>query len=182
MAGGFGIGGAYSFCSTKIVTCGEGGMLVTDDSNLAAKARLLRNYGKPEPWVTISVEFGMNWRLNELAAIVGVSQVRSLDGIVARRRAIANRYTELLSQLDCFRHLEPAGESSWYKYMVLIPSHLNRDDLRHQLQDAGIGIPGGVYDIPLHKQPVLAATAADHFPDQTRSRQRTSACPSTGTH
>lgn len=164
MAGGFGIGGAYSFCSTKIVTCGEGGMLVTDDASLAARAQLLRNYGKPEPWVTISVAFGMNWRLNELAAIVGTSQVRSLDGIVARRRAIADRYTELLSELDGFFHLEPAGESSWYKYMVLIPSHLDRDGLRQQLKDAGVGIPGGVYDLPLHKQPVLASTTADQFP------------------
>jgi perosamine synthetase len=164
MAGGFGIGGAYSFCSTKIVTCGEGGMLVTDDSDLASKARLLRNYGKPEPWVTVSVEFGMNWRLNELAAIVGSSQVRCLDQILARRSAIASRYTALLSELDSFRHLEPVGTSSWYKYIVLVPPRLSRDVLRLHLRECGIEIPGGVYDVPLHKQPALAQTGFQDFP------------------
>jgi perosamine synthetase len=165
MAGGFGIGGAYSFCSTKIVTCGEGGMLVTDDPEFASKARLLRNYGKPEPWVTVSVEFGMNWRLNELAAIVGSSQVRCLDRILTRRSAIASRYTALLSELDSFRHLEPVGTSSWYKYIVLLPRHLSRDVVRRHLREGGIEIPGGVYDVPLHKQPVLTQTGFQDFPE-----------------
>lgn len=81
-AGLFGVGGSYSFFSTKVMTSGEGGMLVTNDDALADKVRLLRNYGKRQPWVTSSEHFGLNWRLNELAAAVAVVQLRRLDEFI----------------------------------------------------------------------------------------------------
>ena len=130
-------------------------MLVTNDDSLAATGKLLRNYGKPEPWGSCSVQFGMNWRLNELTAIVGISQLKRLDEIIERRAAIAETYDRLLSTLPGFFALQPAERSSWYKYIVLLPSHIDRKHLRDRLVGANIHLPGGVYDIPLHRQPAL---------------------------
>ena len=71
-AGWFGYAGTYSFFVTKLMTSGEGGMVVTDDDAVADKVRLLRYHGKPQPWVSDHTELGANWRMCEFAACVGV--------------------------------------------------------------------------------------------------------------
>jgi perosamine synthetase len=153
-AGLFGIGGAYSFFSTKVITCGEGGALVTNDDGLADRVGLLRNYGKREPWVTVCEEFGLNWRLNELAAIVAVAQLRRLDEFIAWRARIAASYTKRLAQVPAVRSIQPSGRSSWYKYIVLLPPGCDRDRVKRYAKEQGVSLSGGVYDRPLHKQPV----------------------------
>ncbi len=153
-AGRIGIGGAYSFFSTKIITCGEGGMLVTDDDTLADRARILRSYGKRQPWLTYCEEIGMNWRLNELAAIVGITQVKRLDEFIAWREKIAAIYTERLSKYPDITCIAPAGRCSWYKYIVLLSPGTDREKVRGLARENGLRFSGGVYDLPLHRQPV----------------------------
>jgi perosamine synthetase len=163
-AGTFGIGGAYSFFSTKVMTCGEGGMVVTNDEALAKKVALLRNYGKPEPWVTYSTEMGANWRLNELAAAVGVVQLKRLDEMIRWREQIAALYTQRLRSLAGLDLILPHGRSSWYKYIVLLPKGVDRGRFKAAAKERGVALAGAVYDLPLHKQPVFAGKTSEAFP------------------
>jgi len=163
-AGTFGIGGAFSFFSTKVMTCGEGGMVVTNDKDLAKRVALLRNYGKPEPWTTYSTELGANWRLNELAAAVGVVQLRRLDEMIEWRRRIADFYTQKLACVSELKLVLPSGSSSWYKYIVLLPKGIDRDSLRRAAKERGVAFSGGVYDLPLHRQPVFDGRVDGEFP------------------
>ncbi len=156
-AGQFGVGGAYSFFSTKVITCGEGGMLVTNDENLSNKVKLLRNYGKPEPWETYCLDFGLNWRLNELAAIVGVAQLKRLNEFIDWRAKIAALYdTHFAQSSSIVKAVQPVGRCSWYKYIVLLPSGMDRKKIKDFAREKGVSLSGGVYDIPLHDQPAIS--------------------------
>jgi dTDP-4-amino-4,6-dideoxygalactose transaminase len=156
-AGCFGVGGAYSFFSTKVMTCGEGGMFVTSDYGVAKEVALLRNYGKADKWVTICERFGLNWRLNELAAAVAVVQLKRLDEFVDYRTRVAQHYTKILADEPRVTILQPSGRCSWYKYIVLLPTSVNRDELKKYAAARGVTFAGGVYDRPLHSQPVATS-------------------------
>jgi len=166
-AGRFGIGGAYSFFSTKVITCGEGGMVVTDDDELATRIRAYRNYGKPEPWVSISTTWGVNFRLNEIAAAIGAVQVKRLANIVTRRSAVAARYIQLLGGVNSIRLMQPAGPSGWYKFIIRTPSTAVRANIRDVMRENKISLPGNVYDVPLNLQP-LWPRERRHFPESAR--------------
>lgn len=154
-AGQFGVAAAYSFFATKVITSGEGGMVVTDDAGLAEVCRRLRDYGKRTDRETVHTTVSMNFRMNELASIVGLAQARRLDEFIAARQRVADRYTDALAgRLDLVR---PAGRSSWYKYMAYLPQGVERDALRERLKRMGVSLAGGVYDLPLHLQPAFAS-------------------------
>lgn len=155
-AGLFGVGGAYSFFSTKVITSGEGGMLVTNDDKLADRVRLLRNYGKRDPWVTYCEDVGMNWRLNELAAIIGTVHLRRLDQFIEWREKIASLYTSKLAGVRNLRTIQPWGRASWYKYIVVLPPDIDRNGVKAYAEARGVRLSAGVYDLPLHRQPVAA--------------------------
>lgn len=162
-AGRFGRAAAFSFFATKVVTSGEGGMIVTDDDAFAQRARRLRDYGKESQWITHNVELGANWRMSELCAAVGLVHLRSLQAFIDSRSHAARIYTDALAQLPEVELVLPQGVSSWYKYIVLLPPHVDRDDLKQRMQARGVRLSGGVYDTPLHRQPVFAEYAG-HFP------------------
>ncbi len=162
MAGRFGRAGAYSFFATKTMTSGEGGMLVTDDDKLAERARGLRDYGKPDPWVSFHTEIGSNWRMAEFCAAVGVVHLRRLDDFIAWREKIAWLYTNRLRGIAAVTPVLPAGRSSWYKYIVLLDK--GREHVRSVMKERGVAMSGGVYDTPLHRQPVFEATATGRYP------------------
>ncbi|MDO8187838.1 DegT/DnrJ/EryC1/StrS family aminotransferase [Conexibacter sp. JD483] len=128
-AGSFGDAGAWSFYATKTVSTGEGGMLVTRDADLRAFARAFRNYGKPDHVVA-----GLNFRLSEFTAALGVVQTERMEQIVAWKRRVAR---ELLDPLHPGRLRLPDGmESGYYKYVVF--DRLERST-------------GKVYDQPCHR-------------------------------
>lgn len=131
-------------------------MLVTDDEDLSRRVRLLRNYGKPDPWETHCVDFGLNWRLNELAAAVAVAQLRRLDEFIAWRAKIAAFYNSRLAQVASTRTIQPSGRCSWYKFIVVLPPGVNRKKVKDYAKEHGVSLAGGVYDIPLHKQPAVS--------------------------
>lgn len=154
-AGHFGKAAAYSFFATKVITSGEGGMLVTDEDELARRARGLRDYGKPDPWVSFHTQMGSNWRMSEFCAAVGLVHLRRLTEFVAWRERIAAIYTQGLRDILGITPVLPAGRSSWYKYIVLLPNGVDRDRLRARMQSKGVTLSGGVYDTPLHQQPIF---------------------------
>jgi len=155
-AGTFGVAGVFSFFATKVMTTGEGGMVVTDDAELAQETRVLRNLGKTEAWVSRHIRASGNGRMTEFSAVVGRHQLRHLDDWVAARRRIAARYHSLLPGPSGVSVLLPDHPYSGYKVIAWLPPGVAREHLKRDLAAAGIHLPGEVYAEPLHHQPVLA--------------------------
>lgn len=154
-SGRFGLAGAFSFFSTKVITSGEGGMIVTDSDDFAKKIKLMRNHGKPDPWKSIHTDLGSNWRMSELNSIVGLTQLKRLDQFIKYRENIADMYTSHLTNIDEISIVLPKYRSSWYKYIIVLNNDLNRDSIKQKMKNVGVSLSGEVYEIPLHKQPVF---------------------------
>jgi dTDP-4-amino-4,6-dideoxygalactose transaminase len=155
-AGTFGTAGAFSFFATKVMTAGEGGMVVTDDSDLAAEIRLYRNLGKAEAWVSLHSRMGTNGRMSELAAVIGRHQLARLDEHVLARRSVADAYAHALADVPGVTLLEPWHPYSGYKVVCQLAPDIDRAALKNRLAAAGVQLAGEVYADPLHHQPVLA--------------------------
>lgn len=162
-AGRFGFAGGFSFFATKVITSGEGGMLITDDEGLAEEVRLHRNLGKPALWENYHVRMGTNARMSEINALVGRVQLSHLDEFVAWREQVAAQYTQLLAKTPALCPILPLGRNSWYKYTVLLPQNANRDRLKEAMREQGVHLGGEIYERPLHQQPVLAQRFAGQF-------------------
>lgn len=163
-AGTLGTAGAYSFFATKVITTAEGGMIVTDDDRLAEQARLLRNHGKPEAWVSWHTCAGSNWRMSELNAILGIAQLRRLDEFIAWREQIASVYVARLKSMPELTAVLPQDRSSWYKFIVLLPQGVDRAALKRRMKEKGVGLSGEVYETPLHRQPIFLDMTEGEFP------------------
>ena len=165
-AGTFGVAGSYSFFATKVMTSAEGGMIVTDDDAVAEGSRLLRNHGKPQPWVSYHTCVGSNWRMSELNAIVGLAQLKRLDEFIAWREKIARLYGQWLEDIPGVIPVLPRSRSSWYKCMVLLPEGVDRGALKLRMKERGVSLSGEVYETPLHQQPVFLEQVGDsQFPN-----------------
>ena len=150
----------FSFHPVKIITTGEGGMALTNDSVLHEKMILLRSHGmtrnsllmtKPSdgPWYYEQTELGYNYRLTDLQAALGLSQLSRLDEFVARRRYLAERYHQALADYPVQLPLAHSLlDSAWHLYVIQIP---NRLAVFEKLRMAGIGV--NVHYIPVHIQP-----------------------------
>lgn len=163
-AGTFGIAGGYSFFATKVITSGEGGMIVTNNSNFADKVRLLRNHGKPKPWVSYYTHIGSNWRMSEINAVIGLAHLKRLNVFIKYREKIALFYTKYLKETPEAKVILPVSRSSWYKYIVVLPKRINRETLKDSLRKKGINLAGEVYEVPLHLQPVFRNYSNERFP------------------
>ncbi len=157
-AGSFGVAAAFSFYPTKLVTSGEGGMILTSRADLAAEARIYRDQGKGSFGVNQHVRHGYAWRMSELSAVTGLVHLRRLAGFIARRREVAARYDEGLASIGLPQPLpEPAGcVANYYKYIALLPAGVDRAWFRSEVAGRhDVRLAGEVYDLPLHRQPVL---------------------------
>ena len=166
-AGSFGAAAAFSFYPTKVVTSGEGGMVVTGSEELAQEARIYRDQGKGAFGANHHVRLGSGWRMSELQAATGLVHLRRMEEFIARRRAVAARYDKALADLDGLQPLaEPPGcRSNIYKYIALLPPGLDRARFKSELaQRFQVYLSGEVYDLPLHRQPVLAEYAGPALP------------------
>lgn len=153
----FGKAGAFSFFATKVLTTGEGGMVVTDDADLATEIRLYRNLGKAEAWVSHHVRMGTNGRMTELAAILGRNQLSRLAEHVQARRRVADTYARELAGLPGLSVLQPGHPYSGYKVVAQLGLGIDRADLKATLAADGVQLAGEVYAEPLHHQPALSA-------------------------
>ncbi|HYM39088.1 MAG TPA: DegT/DnrJ/EryC1/StrS family aminotransferase [Thermoplasmata archaeon] len=155
-AGHLGDSACFSFYATKNMTTGEGGMVVTDDDAVAERARLLRDHGQTAKYIHATL--GYNLRMTEIAAAIGLVQLRKLEGWVRRRRANAKALTKGLGGIA---GLVPPAEGNWmvhayYQYIVRAePSfRLRRDAIVERLTEAGVGSRAS-YSMALYKQPAL---------------------------
>ena len=166
-AGSFGTVAAFSFYPTKVVTSGEGGMVLTWSEELAQEARIYRDQGKGAFSANHHVRLGSAWRMSELHAATGLVHLRRMEEFIARRRAVAARYDKALADLDGLQPLaEPPGcRSNIYKYIALLPPGVDRARFKSELaQRFQVNLSGEVYDLPLHRQPVLAEYAGPPLP------------------
>lgn len=154
---------ALSFHPVKLITTGEGGAVVTDDEELAERAARFRTHGitrdpalmerSEGPWHYEQHNLGFNYRLTDVQAALGASQLRRLEAFVARRRAIAARYLEAWADLDSLmlpavrEHVEPA----WHLFVVRVHDSTKRGPFFDRLRALGLGVQ--VHYIPVHHHP-----------------------------
>jgi perosamine synthetase len=172
-AGSFGVAGAFSFFTTKVMTTGEGGMIVTADAGLRARALLLRDQAKVEGR-NYHERVGYNWRLSELHAILGLAQLRRLDEFIARRQAIATIYDRALSSVPGITALRPpeGARHNYYKYICLLQSTAPAELAEALRQRYGVATSGYVYELPLHEQPAFREYATCALPVAERLCRR----------
>ncbi len=165
-AGTFGAAAAFSFYPTKVMTSGEGGMIVTTDERLRDEALIYRDQGKAGFLGGDHVRRGSAWRMSELHAAVGLVHLGRLDEAIATRQAAASRYDKAIAELPgCEPLAVPSDcESNYYKYVALLDPGVDRAALKADLREAGVTLSGEVYALPLHGQPVFADLSGDGFP------------------
>jgi UDP-4-amino-4,6-dideoxy-N-acetyl-beta-L-altrosamine transaminase len=169
----------FSFHPVKIITTAEGGMALTNDDDLASRMNLLRSHGitrdsalmtqEPDgPWYYQQIELGFNYRMTELQAALGVSQVDRLDDFVARRHELARRYDDMFTD---FPVVTPWQHPDSYSGLHLYVIRLKLDEIRashrevfESLRERGIGV--NLHYIPVHTQPYYKEMGfqADDFP------------------
>ena len=160
----------FSFHPVKIITTAEGGMALTNDDAIAENMNLLRSHGitrdpglmtqPPEgPWYYQQIALGFNYRMTELQAALGCSQIHRLDAYVARRHELASHYDSLLSDLPVVTPWQhPDGYSGMHLYVIRIQLDRiakTRAEVFQQMRDLGIGV--NVHYIPVHLQPYYQA-------------------------
>lgn len=182
----------FSFHAVKIVTTAEGGMVTTQDPAMAKHLRLLRSHGMTReaadlhevaegPWVYEQQLLGYNYRLTELQAALGSSQLRRLDSMHARRVALADHYDALLADLPLRLPTRlPDRVSAWHLYAIEVDdtrTSSSRAAVFHALRDARIG--ANVHYIPIHFQTHYAARgfARGDFPASERYYSRAISLP-----
>jgi UDP-4-amino-4,6-dideoxy-N-acetyl-beta-L-altrosamine transaminase len=159
----------FSFHAVKIVTTAEGGIVTTQDAALATRLRLLRSHGMTRdpqeleresegPWYYEQQLLGFNYRLTDLQAALGLSQLRRVDSLQARREELVARYDRLLANLPLLLPPRLADRrSSWHLYAIEIDDERtsrSRADVFKSLRAHGIGV--NVHYIPIHTQPYYA--------------------------
>lgn len=127
----------YSFYASKIISCGEGGMLVTNDESLAQRARLYRGQGATIPGSYYHSVIGYNYRMTDLQAAVGLAQLESLNRHLTIRRLLANRYRDNLSGIR-YLTLQGGERSSAWTFALLLPEGVSREDIASRLLEDGI--------------------------------------------
>ena len=160
----------FSFHPVKIITTGEGGMALTNDPHLAKRMRLLRSHGisrdladmthAPDgPWYYQQIDLGFNYRMTDIQAALGISQMQRLDKFVVQRHTIAKKYDSLLSSLPVvipWQH--PDSYSGLHLYVIQLK--LSEMETTHRavfetLLAAGIGV--NLHYIPVYRQPCYEA-------------------------
>lgn len=173
----------FSFHPVKIITTAEGGVALTNDAKLAQRMALLRSHGitrdpvlmtreSDGPWYYQQIDLGFNYRMTELQAALGLSQVARLDTYVTRRQEIAQRYNEALADLPLITPLQhPDSYSSFHLYVIRLKTNEIRSSHRQVFESllaAGIGV--NLHYIPVHTQPYYQQMgfSVGQFPEAER--------------
>ena len=158
--GGLGHMACFSFYSTKVMTTGEGGMVTTDDDELAERLRSIRTHGQREGFDTYIL--GHNYRMTEIQAAIGLAQLRKVEGFLERRRRNASILSEVLSRVEGVKlPIEPRGfKHSWYLYTIRVEPRV-RDMLVERLNAMGVGA-AVYYRVPVHRTPLHARASRAH--------------------
>lgn len=156
----------FSFHPVKIITTGEGGVVLTNDKDLYEKLMLYRSHGITRdsgkmtkeadgPWYYQQIELGYNYRMTDIQAALGYSQMERVDAFVARRRELARRYGELLVDLPLrLPEQSPDTNSSWHIYVVRLDKtrvKKSKTEIFAEMKKRGVTL--NLHYIPVHLQP-----------------------------
>ncbi len=156
----------FSFHPVKIITTGEGGMATTNDKSIANKMRLFRSHGitrdplemqhEPDgPWYYEQVELGFNYRITDLQAALGLSQMQRLDNFVKQRQSIAKKYDELLSVLPVLLPFQlESSRSAFHLYVIRLKAKeksKTHKEIFEKIRQLGIGV--NLHYMPVYNQP-----------------------------
>jgi len=191
-AGNFGHAGFFAFYPNKQITTGEGGMIVTDNEAFRDMCIALRNQGRhpSDSWLQHTY-LGYNYRISELTAALGLAQIKRLDEMLQKRRAVASLYDSALAPLAekgllCLPPMHDRAAASWFVYVVRLADEFtstDRDAVMAHLRQASIGCNS--YFPPIHLQPYIMemlGTKAGDFPVTEQIAERTIALPFSAVH
>lgn len=150
--------GVFAFYPNKQITTAEGGMVVTNDENIAKLCRSMRNQGRDEgdSWL-MHTRLGYNYRMSELSAALGVSQIERIKEIISKRNNVANMYNNALRNVEGIEvpYLSPEIKMSWFVYVIKLTGENitkeKRDEIIIKLQKHGIACKN--YFPPIHLEP-----------------------------
>lgn len=182
--GGHGVPTAYSFHPRKMITTGEGGMLVTDDDAVAERARVLRSTGASVSDLVRHkakgaifqqyFESGYNYRMTDMQAAMGIVQLKKLDAMLEQRAAQAKLYDELLSSIEEVSppYVPPYAVPAWSSYCIRLTAKakLSADDVVKRMAERNVSCRRGIQ--PLHHEPYFGETMADLVLPETEAAAR----------
>lgn len=159
--------GVFSFYGNKIITTGEGGMIVTNNSELANKSRLLKGQGMDPQhryWFPI---IGYNYRMTNMQAAIGLAQLERIEWLIERRREVAGWYDAALGSLSILKPVEADwAKNSYWLYSICVNEEIERDLLLKHLLERGVETRPFFY--PMHKMPPYRDSTRDTFPVASR--------------
>lgn len=157
MCGSMGTINCFSFYANKIISTGEGGMVVTNDDALAARARAVRDLAHSPQKRFVHTELGFNYRMTNLQAALGVGQLAHLSEFVAKKQWMARRYAEELSGIPGLRLpiTKDYATNVYWMYAIVVEDAfgMTKDELRTRLKEKGVDTRDFFY--PCHSQPFL---------------------------
>ena len=185
-AGRLGDYGVFAFYPNKQITTGEGGMIITDDDGGADFMRALRNQGRApgDTWLQ-HTHLGYNYRLDEMSAALGLSQMDRLDTLLKNRARVAGWYDKYLADIEEVtppKIVPNTTRVSWFVYVIRVDESINRDRLAIILEEKGV--PVRPYFAPIHLQPYMQhmfGYQAGDFPVTEDLGDRSLAVPFSGT-
>ncbi|SHH38828.1 DegT/DnrJ/EryC1/StrS family aminotransferase [Thermosipho atlanticus] len=150
--GTFGKAGTFAFYPNKQITTGEGGIIVTNDEKIATLSKAMRNQGRMgNGWLDHHV-VGFNYRLDEMSAALGYSQMRKIKKIIQKRKAVAEYYNKILTFVENPVVKNYVTNMSWFIYVIKLPENSNRKKIIEYLDKHGIQTRN--YFAPVHLQPL----------------------------
>lgn len=164
-AGSFSDFSAFSMFASKVITCGEGGVITTNSKNIRNLCVSLRNQGKEGDNNDVHYRLGSTYRITEFQAILGIYQLKRVVELRNRRQNIALFYNKELEKCKYIKPFQiPNGViSSYYKYIAWIDDSMNREALQYVLRESyNINLSGLVYKVPCHLQPVFKDIVKPH--------------------
>ncbi|MGO9449515.1 MAG: DegT/DnrJ/EryC1/StrS family aminotransferase [Candidatus Binataceae bacterium] len=159
--GSLGKAGVFSFYGNKVITTGEGGMLLTSDKRLAERARFLRDHAMSPKKRYVHSEIGYNYRLTNIQAALGLAQLERIAGFIARRGEIMRWYREELASRDdiVLNPAMPWAESANWMVSALFPASIGADRIAARLRESGVDTRP--FFKPMHMLPPFAGNGYD---------------------
>jgi perosamine synthetase len=154
--GTFGTAGILSFSPLKIITTGQGGAVLTDDDDVAAKVRRFKDFGRARGGVDVHPSIGYNFKFTDLQAVIGIEQMKKLPARIARKKEIFSLYRKSLADVAEFIATDLAEVAPWF-IDILVD---RRDELSNALRSGGIKTRA--FYPPVHAQPAYGLR--DSFP------------------
>jgi perosamine synthetase len=151
--GTFGEMGILSYYGNKTITCGEGGIVLTDDDALAKAAYRMKNYGRDRKGTYIHETIGFNFSFTDLQAAIGIAQMKKLPAVISKKRGIHDRYVQELQHVECFRpvYIDPRCEPVFWFTSFLSDDPAALSSFLHEQN-----IQTRRFFLPLHQQPCYA--------------------------